>query len=366
MSWFRNTITNLYNAVSAPVAATRDALAERLQSVRDTASLLYNRMMNNIGYGEETLKDIVENTAEEEHQEEEQENNADLTPKEHETALKGAFRSFRSPGLPKVDMDTYIERITPHIKKLVEEQVGELGSAKVQLSMWVKWKKQEEIAIQLDPEKMQKLGIPEGQAPGVYDIIVEKVFNSKMTEVFQGSNIEELLQNMFAYIKPQIEKPKLPKSGFTLDSITQLDIGFHKLTLTRGSSYIKVPAWIASKKAVINPQNTDEECFKWAVIASLHHEEIDSHPERITKLQRYEDQYNWQGLEFSVAINKIDKFEKNNEDIAVNVLYIYSGQKRGTSKDEDEEERTEKKDGKITILRRSDYNTTRSKIVNLF
>ena len=59
-----------------------------------------------------------------------------------------------------------------------------------------------------------------------------------------------------------------------------------------------------------------------------------------------------------MAINKIDKFEKNNEDIAVNVLYIYSGRKRGTSKDEDEEERTEKKDGKITILRRSDHNTT--------
>ena len=73
----------------------------------------------------------------------------------------------------------------------------------------------------------------------------------------------------------------------------------------------------------------------------LYHEEIDSHPERITKLQRYEDQYNWQGLEFPVAINKIDRFEKNNEDIAVNVLYIYSGQKRGTSKEEDKEERTE-------------------------
>ena len=56
MSWFRNTITNLYNAVSAPVAATRDALAERLQSVRDTASLLYNRTMHHIGYVQETLK----------------------------------------------------------------------------------------------------------------------------------------------------------------------------------------------------------------------------------------------------------------------------------------------------------------------
>ena len=59
-TFLRNTISKLYNAVSAPVAATRDALTERLQSVRDTASLLYNRMMENMGYGQERLKDIVE------------------------------------------------------------------------------------------------------------------------------------------------------------------------------------------------------------------------------------------------------------------------------------------------------------------
>ena len=64
-SFLRNTISKLYNAVSAPVAATRDALAERLQSVRETASLLYNRMMENMGYGQERLKDIVEKEAEE-------------------------------------------------------------------------------------------------------------------------------------------------------------------------------------------------------------------------------------------------------------------------------------------------------------
>ena len=63
MSWFQNTITNLYNAVSAPVAATRDALSERLQNVGDTASLLYNRTMHYIG---ETLKKIMENAAKEE------------------------------------------------------------------------------------------------------------------------------------------------------------------------------------------------------------------------------------------------------------------------------------------------------------
>ena len=48
------------------MTATRDALAERLQSVRETASILYNRMMENMGYGRERLKDIVEKEAEEE------------------------------------------------------------------------------------------------------------------------------------------------------------------------------------------------------------------------------------------------------------------------------------------------------------
>ena len=62
-------ISKIYNAVPAPVAATRDALAERLQGLHDTASLLYNRMMENMGYGQqERLKDIMEKEAEEEEQ----------------------------------------------------------------------------------------------------------------------------------------------------------------------------------------------------------------------------------------------------------------------------------------------------------
>ena len=62
----------LHNAVSAPVTATQDALAERLQGVRETAFLLYNRMMENMGYGRERLKDIPEKEAEEEQQQEEE------------------------------------------------------------------------------------------------------------------------------------------------------------------------------------------------------------------------------------------------------------------------------------------------------
>ena len=68
----KNAISKLYSVVSAPVTATRDALAERLRSVHETVSLLYNRMMKNMGYGRERLKDIVEKEVEEEAKEQKQ------------------------------------------------------------------------------------------------------------------------------------------------------------------------------------------------------------------------------------------------------------------------------------------------------
>ena len=66
--FLRNTISKLYNGVSAPLTATPDALAERLQGARDTTSLLYNRIMENMGYRQERLKYIVEKEADEEEQ----------------------------------------------------------------------------------------------------------------------------------------------------------------------------------------------------------------------------------------------------------------------------------------------------------
>ena len=72
---------------------------------------------------------------------------------------------------------------------------------------------------------------------------------------------------------------------------------------------------------MINPKNKDEECFKWVVIAALHHEEIKNNPETIRLLWPHESQFNWEGLELLVSIKKFDKFEKSNPGMAGNVLF---------------------------------------------
>ena len=96
-SWVRNHLAKLYSAVSAPVAATRDGI--------ETASLLYNRMVENMGYGLGRLKDIVEKEAEEEQAEE----NVDLIPHENERALKGAYRSFVIPDVKQILINILIK-----------------------------------------------------------------------------------------------------------------------------------------------------------------------------------------------------------------------------------------------------------------
>ena len=50
-TFLRNTISKLYNAALVLEAGIRDALEERLQRVHDTASSLYTRMIENMGYG---------------------------------------------------------------------------------------------------------------------------------------------------------------------------------------------------------------------------------------------------------------------------------------------------------------------------
>ena len=91
-----------------------------------------------------------------------------------------------------------------------------------------------------------------------------------------------------------------------------MDIDFHRLNLSRGSSYMPLPDWLAKKGTIINPKNSDMECFKWAVIAAMKWKYIDNHPERISKLKRYEDDFDWCKIKFPASFRDIKKLESRN------------------------------------------------------
>ena len=114
--------------------------------------------------------------------------------------------------------------------------------------------------------------------------------------------------------------------------------------MRRVGSYINSPKWIKNKKGTINPKNEDDKCFVYAIIASLNQQKIDNHPERISNLKSYINDYNWQGLEFPTQSRDWEKFEKNDKSIALNILFASNGTKdiRLTYKSEYNGKRKEK------------------------
>ena len=54
----------------------------------------------------------------------------------------------------------------------------------------------------------------------------------------------------------------------------------------------------------------------------MNYQNIDSHPERISKLKPFIDNYNWNNICFPAGHKDCSAFEKNNSDIAINILYV--------------------------------------------
>ena len=55
---------------------------------------------------------------------------------------------------------------------------------------------------------------------------------------------------------------------------------------------------------------------------ALSYEQIKSHPERISKIKPFIDQYNWKEIDFPSHKKDWKKFESNNKSIALNLLHV--------------------------------------------
>ena len=66
----------------------------------------------------------------------------------------------------------------------------------------------------------------------------------------------------------------------------------HRRSLKRGKSYIKSPEWVLNKRATIFPKNKDNNCFQYSITVALNHQNIQNHPERISNIKPFIDQYN--------------------------------------------------------------------------
>ncbi|VDI51899.1 Hypothetical predicted protein [Mytilus galloprovincialis] len=162
-------------------------------------------------------------------------------------------------------------------------------------------------------------------------IITEPSFKSLQMTIFETTNLEQEIDDAVEKIKETMSKYQREGSGWVFSQIKRLDIHFSKFKPLAGSSFIALPKQLLLKKAIINVKNTDNQCFKWAILSALHHDEVDQkQTDRVKQYEKWTNELNFKVIEFQVSLKAIDKFEKLNPNINVNVL----GYETSPSKDE--------------------------------
>ena len=173
-------------------------------------------------------------------------------------------------------------------------------------------------------------------------VMYSRSFNE---EIMEGSDTDEVIKSLFESFLKIYDlnlQQKIKGSDFAFDGVNSLYYDFNKTSII----YIDSPQWLKNKKSTINPKNNDDKCFQYAVTLALNLNRIDNHPERISKIKPFIDQYNWKDTDFPAMGKDWKKFESNNE-IALNILYVPHNTK------------------KINIAYKSKHNLTREKQVIL-
>ena len=114
---------------------------------------------------------------------------------------------------------------------------------------------------------------------------------------------------LFKKISGKLEK-SMKEIEFVYDSVDLLHYKFHRIILNIDGSYINSPKLLKNKKATINPKNNDDQCFQYTITVALNHEQIKSHPERISNIKPLIDQYDWKEINFPSNKKYWNEFEK--------------------------------------------------------
>ena len=243
----------------------------------------------------------------------------------------------------RLSIDEYFNIIKPYLKDLIDDHKSK-DEWKIQLSMRI-------IFVSFtDANKTH-----------------EMYSKSDNITIMKGAETEDIANELFnTFLKRYQEglETKMRGSSFTFERIDLLKYDLHKICLKKGSSCIKSPNWIKNKAVTINPKNTkDNNCFQYAIIAALNHQNIDHHPERISKLKPFINNYNWKDIEFPSHSKDWRKFECNNKTIALNVLYGQYNDKQEINNDENVNEYDGTKYIRTAYI--SKYNNKRDTQVNL-
>ena len=143
-------------------------------------------------------------------------------------------------------------------------------------------------------------------------------------EFMNGDDTNEIIKLLFESFLQRFEEnlqEKMRVSDFEFDGINFFYYNLNKTGIYRCGSYIDSPKWLKDKKSTINPKSNDHKCFQYAATLALNFDNINNHPEKLSKIRPFIDQCNWKDIDFPPTNKDWKKLELNNK-VALNILYI--------------------------------------------
>ena len=144
-------------------------------------------------------------------------------------------------------------------------------------------------------------------------------------------NVEEVTQAVNSSVVKRdkdIETFTLNGSGWRYIGLDRVVVTVYDYNPARGRSYIPTPPVLPSKKAIVNVQNTDNNCFMWCILAALYPPK--DNVTRVMKYREHVGKINCDMLEFPVkhTNSKISQFEDVN-NVSINI-YRYDPKYKAT------------------------------------
>ena len=99
-----------------------------------------------------------------------------------------------------MDPDTFFSGVRKFLIKLLGKE-SRTGAIRSQTTTWIRFRK-------------------DGES-------IELAFNSRMANVYNLSDMNEIVNKMIAHMKQQIENPALSNSRFIFNEVLHMDVDFH-------------------------------------------------------------------------------------------------------------------------------------------
>ena len=165
---------------------------------------------------------------------------------------------------------------------------------------------------------MQKINITDGSVEKEDDCF----FSNRAIPIHSIRDIVDFIDTVAMKLQEDIDKYTAHGSNWIVKTINHIAIRLVRYNVFKGgANQFVLPPELAHKHSLLNIEVESEECLKYAIIASLHHTEVDQyHKNRSAQYQQFIQRYNFTGVTFPASVEDIMRFQINNKNIAVNAL----------------------------------------------